>query len=379
MVRSISRRNFFRSSVGKLSGVKNLVPLNLERCRRLVHDAVGNLALDLSEQVVLTEAATGAFALTASIAALAGAARVLILGKDSRFGSAAEAVAQTLAIAREWNCADGMEILAGKDSVQVSDADIVTNLRALRPLDRAFIQRLKTSAVVPLMFETWEYRHEDLDLEACKERGIAVLGTNERYPGVEVLSYLGPVAVRLVLEAGVEVFRSRIIVLGSGVFAAVASGALRALGAEVDEFPVTEEGAFDHQRAARVLRLADVLLVAEHVCRRPLLGRGCRLSATHLAELNPGLIVVHIAGDINQADLTRVRIRVHPETIAPPGYMSVSTAHVGPAPVIRLHTAGLKVGELLARLRLRGLTRVDAEREALRHPLCQGFDLPAHV
>jgi hypothetical protein len=347
--------------------------LDLNRCHRLAMETIGLLGLDLSGLTVLTEAATSTFALTASLAALAGANRVLVIGRDSHYGTAQEAVIQTLAVARQWHCVGQIEALTSRESPGISEADIVTNLGALRPLDDDFLARLKPTAVIPLMFETWEYRCEDLDLDGCRRRGISVLGTNERHPGVEVLSYLGPLAVRLVLEVGVEVFQSRIVVLGSGAFADVSATALRALGADVDQFPISEDGTFDDRGAAHVLQQTDALVVAEHHSRKPLLGASCALDGRRLAELNSGLAVVHIAGAVDEADLVAAGIRVHPETVAPPGYMSANTAYVGPAPVIRLHAAGLKVGEIMARLRKRGLQPAETEREALRHALCQGF------
>lgn len=353
--------------------------LDLNRCRRLAAETIRALDLDLSGLAVLTEAATGAFALTASLAALAGASRVLVIGRDSRYGTAQEAIRQTRAVGEQWNCLGGIETLPGRETPQVSEADVVTNLGALRPLDDAFLARLKPTAVVPLMFETWEYRREDLDLDACHRHGVAVLGTNERHPGVEVLSYLGPLAVRLVLEAGVEIFRSRIVVLGSGVFAEESASALRALGAEVNVFCVARDGTFDRWGALQALPQADALLVAEHHSRVPLLGASCALDGRRLAGLNRGLVIIHVAGAIDQADLAAAGIRLHPEVIAPPGYMSVSTAYVGPAPVVRLHIAGLKVGEIMARLRQSGLSRAETEREALRHSICQAFARDEHA
>ena len=53
--------------------------------------------------------------------------------------------------------------------------------------------------------------------------------------------------------------------------------------------------------------------------------------------------------------------------------MSVSLDYLGPKPVIDLQTAGLKVGELLVRARLGGLEVQDAEKEALKNPICQSF------
>ena len=46
----------------------------------------------------------------------------------------------------------------------------------------------------PLMYEAWEFRAQDVHLEAWSCDGIRVAGTNERHPAVDVFSYLGIMA-----------------------------------------------------------------------------------------------------------------------------------------------------------------------------------------
>ena len=53
------------------------------------------------------------------------------------------------------------------------------------------------------MFEAWEFREADLDLAACRDRGIRVAAVNERHPDVGVFPFLGPLCVRLLADAGV--------------------------------------------------------------------------------------------------------------------------------------------------------------------------------
>jgi hypothetical protein len=57
------------------------------------------------------------------------------------------------------------------------------------------ISWMKPTAVIPLMFEAWEFRPSDLELAAAQQRGILVAGTNERHPDVDVFSFLGIMAV----------------------------------------------------------------------------------------------------------------------------------------------------------------------------------------
>jgi hypothetical protein len=353
--------------------------LNLPRCRRLIDEAIQTLGLDLSGLTVLTEAGTGPFSLTASIAALAGAPRVFIAARDSPYGLAQEAIEETIYAANELLVGQVVSVLPHRSHEYVAQVDIVTNLRGVRPIDRGLIEQLKPTAVVPLMFESWEYRPEDLDLRACRARGILVLGTNESHPHVGVLKYVGMVALRLLFESGIEILRSKVIVLGEGVFSDVAVEALRAIGSQVEVITRDQLESPDGSKWMEQVALADALLVAEHVSRAPLIGPSAGIKPAWLVKKNPGILVVHIAGNVDRGDLSRAGIRAHPEVFAPPGYMSVSTAYVGPAPVIYLHAAGLKVGAIGAHGRRRGLSPGAAEDEALRDSLCQALVEPVSI
>ena len=51
----------------------------------------------------------------------------------------------------------------GKDAAPLEDADIVTNSGHLRPLDEEAVGRMKPGAAIPLMYEAWELRPDDVD------------------------------------------------------------------------------------------------------------------------------------------------------------------------------------------------------------------------
>jgi hypothetical protein len=346
--------------------------LNLKRCRRLIGNAVRALDLDLSGLTVLTEAATGCYALTASIAAFAGADRVIALTRDSRFGSAADAANQTLSVAEALGVRDRIAVIRDRENAAITQADIVTNLGFVRPIDRVMLERLKRTAVVSLMFETWEFRRDDLDLDACREMGIAVLGTNESIPALRTLDYLTPVAMRLLFDCGIEVCGSNLLVLGAGAFADALERGLGGVAGSVRQFDMANAHSRDQLRAA--LPDADAIIVAEHVRREQLIGRDGYLSVAELVRANPGVALVHIAGAVDRAEIVAAGLICAPEHFAAPGFMSVTTAYVGPRPLIDLHAGGLKVGELLARARLAGHRATEAEAIALAaSPVCQAF------
>src|SRR5262249_30200028 len=195
--------------------------------------AIGSLRLNLHGAVVLTEAATGPFVATPVIAAMAGASRVYAMTRDSRYGTVADVRQQTLALAQVAGCADQVGIVTERTPEILGHADIVTNSGHLRPIDREMISWMKPTAVIPLMYEAWEFRPGDLDLHACRDHGIPVAGTNERHPAIGVFDYLGMMVIKQLLWSRVEVCGSQVLLLCDNAFAPYIEGALARCGAAV--------------------------------------------------------------------------------------------------------------------------------------------------
>jgi len=348
--------------------------MNERRCHKLITQAIGCFGLDLSGRVVLTEAATGYYILTPLIAALAGAKQVFALTRDSRFGTTAEVSDATMKLARQWGAQSRVEVLSKRDDVRISEADIVTNLGFVRPLNTQFLRRLKKTAVIPLMWETWEFRSQDLDLEECRRLGLCVLGTNEHHPSLQIFKYIGPLALKLLFEAGIEVFCSRLLIIGSGEFAEQVLVSGRVAGAQVSILNPKESKPSFLAAIQQTAPKVDALIVVEHSERRLLIGHNGDIDPEELHDLNPSLAVIHICGGVEREALVSVNLHCWPEYFAPAGYMSVGTDYLGPKQLVDLHTAGLKIGELLAHTRMQKLSPFETESMVLSESsLAQGF------
>lgn len=340
----------------------------------MIKRAIGTFDLSLVGLRVLTEAATGYYKLTPLIAALAGAEHVYALAADSRYGRACAIREETLRLAALWGVDERVSVLLSREDQRISMADVVTNLGFVRPLDADFLCRLKRGAVIPLMWETWEYRAEDLDLAECRRLEIPVLGTNEHHPDLRIFEYIGHIALKMLFVAEIEVFRSRVVVVGGGEFAEQAVAALSNAGAQVTHIDTGVPEALASAVSKSGLRQADAVVVIEHRSRRMLIGPGGDISVDELVELNRVAAVIHVCGGIDEAGLRDSGLNCYPGTFAPPGYMSVATDYLGPRPLIDLHTAGLKVGEEMARVMANCSKAFEAELAVLRKSsLAQGF------
>ena len=141
----------------------------------------------------------------------------------------------TLELAKLGGVADRIQFIHDKDTAYVGAADIVTNSGQVRPIDAKMVADMKPSAVVPLMYEDWEHRPSDVDLDACRARGIAIAGTNEQHPYVDIFSFLGPMALKQLYDAGIAVRGNRIVLLCDNSFGPFIKQGLQESGAEVIE------------------------------------------------------------------------------------------------------------------------------------------------
>jgi hypothetical protein len=304
----------------------------------LSHEAIRRCALDLSDLTVLTEAASGAYAITPILAAMSGAPRVIALARDSRYGSIAEVAEGLMELARNANVEERIRIVSEKNREIVAEADIITNSGHLRPIDREMIAWMKPGAVIPLMYEAWELREADIDVAACVERGIAVAGTNERHPAVDVFSFLGRLAERLLAEAGVASRGKRIVVLCDNQFREFIANHLINTGATVEVIEKLDEN--------RIAIASDAILVAMTPRTHPIIGRR---QAEILAHRYRGALVAQLWGDIDRDALTRGGVRFWPIDSPRRGHQGIMLSSIGPEPVVRLQAGGLKVGEVMAR------------------------------
>jgi len=310
--------------------------LNPRRLVYLMSAAVDRCGLELAGRTVLTEAATGAYAVTCVLAALAGA-DVYALAAGTAYAPADEIRRVTAELAALAGVVDRIELVAAKSPGLAGAADIVTNSGQVRPIDAQMVAALKPSAVIPLMYESWEFRASDLDLGACRARGIPVAGTNEQHPDVGVFSFLGHMAAKQLHDAGVAVRGSRLVLLCDNSFGPYIEQELKNGGAEVTQAR--------RLTAEMLAPSCDAVILA----LQP--GRGMALGAAEaamLAAAASGPVLVQYWGDADRAPLAAVGVPVWPPAEPRPGHMGILPSALGPEPIIRLQAGGLKVGQILA-------------------------------
>jgi CheY-like chemotaxis protein len=276
---------------------------------------------------------------TPVIAALAGA-EVTALTAESRHGSVEDVTAATRALAESVGVADRITITTERTPELFAKADIITNSGHVRPIVGEFADAIRPDAVIPLMFETWEIRlgRIDVDLDDLLARGVRIGGTNERHPNVDIFSHLGPMAVAQLGDAGVSSYRGHIAILCDNVFRDFLAEGLSGAGADVIAASSASEILDRSQRPF------DAILVAMMPIGRPAI-TGVELQ--QIADIWPDVVLVQYWGDLDRDACDALGLNYWPPVSPGAGHMGVLPSRVGPEPVVRVQTGGLKVGQVL--------------------------------
>ena len=338
-----------------------------ERVRAMINDIIRFYDLNLQGLTVLTEVGSQYFVVTPIIAALAGA-KVYAITRDSQYGKKEDIRRYTKIFAEYCNVKNPITVLFEKKSDAIHEANIVTNLGFVRPIDAHFIEMMNKNAVVSYMYETWERREGDVDLSACLKKGIPVLGTNESIPGAEVLNFSGHLCAKMLFELDIEIYRSKIIIVSRDVFGTIIWRFLSALGA--DAYVVSNLRRVNNRQ---YLNDCDAVVIADYHAKKPIIGENdAQISIRELQRYSDRVSIVKFVGNVETDALKKNNIPFVPHQ----QYgvtMGKTLADLGPKPVINLHAAGLKVGEVMARARLAGKSMGEVKSLALASSPAQDF------
>ena len=354
---------FERDDYFKQQGLKNP-----HRVRRLIEDAIKFNKLNLTDLVVFTEAASKNYVVTPIIAAMAGA-KVYAITSDSQYGKAKDVEKFTYDFAEFCDVRNRIKVIFEKKNEIISQANIITNLGFVRPIDKNFVEMMNEKAVIPYMSEAWEYREGDIDIDACRSKNIPVMATNEDYSGLEVFDFSGNLCIKMLFELDIEIYKSKIVVVSGDKFGRVIEKYLKAIGADVCLIEdLKSEG------GRRYLKNSDALIIANYINDDVFVGtEGAQISAKELVELSRKISVIQFAGDVDVDELDKYNIPYFPQKRIGKFRMGMTLAELGPKPIIDLHCAGLKVGEIMGRARLNGKSVEDAKIKALKHSPAQDF------
>ncbi len=116
----------------------------------------------------------------------------------------------------------------------------------------------------------------------------------------------------------------------------------------------------------------DTIIIGEHYHNTEIVGKNGIIKTKELSKKNPLVQIIHVCGNVDVNEIKKYSLMIYPNNPKPFGYMTVSADYLGSKAAIELNIAGLKVGEIMARNRLKyDLTR--AHKESTKNKLIDDF------
>lgn len=302
---------------------------------RTIQRQIGSCDLTLGELVVATECANGAYASTAAAAVAAGAAHVWAYGADSRWATVEQSEADVRALIEALG-ADQSRLTVVRDKAQVPWAavDIVTNSGHLRPLSADLIGALPADAVIALMFEAWELRDGDIDVQAAVRCDVPIIGVDEHHPACGAFEFVGALAVSEAMRRSWSIADAHVAVISDNAFAPPVLRALNAAGAHASHIdphsPQNAEGDFD---------LAVVATTPPAVANAAGDGAVDPSALAQVIERTGAYGCVQLWGDIAREQAPAVQFS--PERAPAAGHQGVAMNAAGHEATVRLQVGGL--------------------------------------
>lgn len=334
-----------------------------QRAKKILLEGIKKFDLNLDGLVVFTEAASGNYAYTPISAAVAGAKKVYAVTRDSRYGTKEEITKNIYNLAKEFGIESKIEVVYEKTKEIISQCDIITNSGFVRPIDKSMIDMMKPTAVISLMWETWEVRHSEIDLEYCKEKEIVVLGTHEDTGGLNLYNGVGFLPLKMLFDSGLSVYNDKILVVGNCLTSRCIYNFLKKCDVDVEKYT------FDNKEVLKKLKVFDAIVIAEHSERKNIIGLN---SEINIDAISHDTVICHITGDMDSKVLKDKKLQFYPEKIADAHYMSMSLDDLDSRAVIELMQAGFKVGEIMS-INRKTKSYIETIDISLKDSLCMGF------
>jgi len=311
-----------------------------QRAIKKIKIAVSKLQLDLSEQTILTEVGSNEYVYIPIIAAIAGAKKVFAWTRDTQYGLAQDIIKECQFILTQLDLLNKVDFYVGEfNQTHIEQADIITNSGFLRPLDETKLKFSKKGVVIPLMYEKWELRETDVDSVYCKTRNIKLAGTWENHPDLMVFEHVGPLAIKMALNSGFEVYRNKIIVWSNDHFGEVAENAFNKFGA-TKVVRTTDEKTLLENADADFIFLCDYDELRNYSNNEV-------FDVNELLKRNKEIGLVHLYGKLDYLKLSESICLVYPKFDGKESIMTHTLSYVGMNPIIDLQVAGFKVAQLM--------------------------------
>ena len=188
---------------------------------RLIEQSVKFFDLDLTGLNILVPSLNQEPDLTVLAAGLAGAKNIYVKGADNNSFSFS-------------NIKSNITFINEESPKILSNIDIVLKGDGISHIGTEFVSALNKNSVISILPDNLDFYNIDgIDLNSCTEHELPVIRVNPDDPNLVLTRYFAHIILKKCYDAGIELFKSRILLAGNGELMEKTISLLKANGAHV--------------------------------------------------------------------------------------------------------------------------------------------------
>ena len=313
---------------------------------RIIKHSIKYFKLDLSGYNILLPASEREPALAPIMASMAGAKNIYVAA------TGVETVNKTTLLQNELGLNSNITFIETETPQILAGLDIVIKGDGISHIDKKFVSGLKENCVISLLPHNFDFHNiNGINLEDCADEKIPVVAVNPNDQSLMLFRYFAHLIIKRCYEANLDVFRSRILLVGHGDLLENALSLLKAAGAQVyvayTDRPQNENYIIKH------LPEIDGIVVVDYPEKSEIIiGNEGLIKIEDLVDTNPEVKIIHLSGKVQVNPLILGRISYIPEVITQ-NSLNVNIQELGLRAIVESTAAVMKVAETLIKTKNR--------------------------
>lgn len=336
----------------------------------LIKQNIKTFKLDLSEYSVLMSPSPKETALMPVIAAMAGAKNVYVKTNKPLISDNITKEAEEFGFGN-IKCVDNLtdELLFG--------VNIVVKGGETDNLDRTFLNKLNNKCVITLFPENVDFGDtEGIDMSPNVKETPYVVGIDPEDQNLNLYGYYSHLILKRCYEAGLDVYKSKLLLIGHGNLLDMSLQLLKAAGAVVYSCNVKKSS--DSSHLLKYMPELDGIIAMDYPSTsQQLIGSKGVISISDIVDLCPNIKLIHFSGKLEESSLTFGKLRCYPAKITQ-NSINLNIRELGEKGLVETATACLKVADNFIKSGINALQLNDSiviyKRLNKSHPVLLGRD-----
>lgn len=306
---------------------------------RLIRQSVRYFRLNLEGLNVLLTPSIRSSAIFPLIANISGAKNVVVQTNDPRVQEEIIGYQNHLGLNNNFHFIESPtpEFLKQIDIVAKGDNMFI---------DKAFVSSLNENAVISLYPKNFDFTDvSNIDTEACTDKKIPVVAVNPADYSLMLYRYFAHIIVKRCYQVNLDVYRSRLLLIGHGDMLDNTMSHLKMSGAQV--YAVHTDKEIDKAYISKHLPEMDAIVLVDYPNKGGnLLGYDSAINIDELMEINPDIKVIHVSGKVTDHAIVSSKISFTPQILTST-QLNIAPNEIGLRLICEASTATLKAAEAM--------------------------------